>query len=257
MSTAAAPRDAAVSAAPEPGAGDASERAREWRRRFVAELRAQGMPGDQVSRAIRHVERRCAATGRAEPEEFGDPVRHARGVFDPGRRSTGWAWLGGAFGAALGLGLTLVVRGVQALVGGGEATLGLGETLGVVLLGGALLGVGPALSVITRPGPRHELRLLGGAVVLVAVLLLPALLARLLEGGILTLGGVVAVVVGLVVAGAAGVGLVRELATTYDAARHHDREAVREAGMVPVPRWLVLLTIGAPVLALLVYAAGR
>lgn len=239
------------------GSGDASDRARLWRERFVAELRVQGLPGDQISRAILHVERRCAASGRPEPEEFGDPVRYARATFDPGRRSTGWAWLGGAFGAGLGLGLTLVVRGLQALAGDTRAVLGVGETLGVVLLGGALLGVGPALTAVTRAGPRRRLRMVGGTAVLVVVLLLPALLGRLAGGGSVAVGGATALLPGLLVAGGCGLGLRRELGFTYDRARHPEREAVREAGMVPVPRWLVLLTVGAPLVLLLVYLAGR
>ena len=228
-----------------------------WRELFVAELRAQGLPGDQISRAILHVERTCAASGRTEPEEFGDPVKHARAVFDPGRRSTGWAWLGGAFGAALGLGLTLFARGVAAWTGEGPAVIGLGETLGVVLLGGALLGAGPLLSAVVRPGPRRTLRMVGGTLLLVIVLLLPALLGRLVDGGRLELAGPLAAVLGMLVSGGAAYGLAVELGISYDRGRHRDREAVREAGMVPVPRWLVLLTVGAPLLALLVYAIGR
>ena len=223
----------------------------------MSELRAQGLPDDQISRAILQVERTCAASGQTEPEQFGDPVRHARAVFDPGRRSTGWAWLGGAFGAALGLGLTLLARGVTAWLGDGPAMLGLGETIGVVLLGGALLGVGPFLSGVARPGPRRGLRLAGGAVLLVVVLLLPALLGRLVSGGQLEIAGPLAALMGLLIAAGAAYGLFFELGIDYDAGRHREREAVREAGMVPVPRWLVALTLGAPLLVLLVYAIVR
>ena len=238
-----------------PGRTAATDPSR-WRERFVGELRAQGLPADQVSRAILAVERRCAASGLSEPEEFGDPIRHARSVFDPGRRSTGWAWLGGAFGAALGLGLTVLVRGAMSWADGDQALLGLGEVLGVVLLGGGLLGLGPMLTTATRPGPRHALRLVAAASALVVVLALPALLSRLVTGALIELPGPLAAACGLLLTAAAAYGLTREMGITYDAETHRDREAVRQAGMVPVPRWTVLVTIGVPVL-MLVYTVVR
>ena len=51
---------------------------RDWRERFVMELRLAGTPGARIGDALATVDAHCAESGESTAEAFGDPVGYAR-----------------------------------------------------------------------------------------------------------------------------------------------------------------------------------
>ncbi len=227
-----------------------------WREAFILELRTHDVPGSRIGDALVEVETYCQDTGQDPAEGFGDPEEYARALVAglPPTPQRSRLESGGYLGAAIIIGLSLLLAGFDGLTGHHHAVFSWGALASAAVLSAVLVLVAP---VLTRLLQRRYRFWLGGGVS--ALLALSVVTPMLLPGTALTLPALPTAIIG-------GVLFVAVLVALHATTRSGvDRVVDPRTGidLVTVPRWVaivmpgLLLVTALIVLALLVLFPSR